>query len=73
MECTFAAGDPIPKLEWRLTDPLPFGAVQGSGDESLTLAVSNVMEKFCIACIGVNLEGKQEVSHCVNVISKCQL
>ena len=70
LECTFAAGDPIPKLEWQLTDRLPLGAVQSSQGDSLTLAVSNVMEKFCIACVGQNLEGKQEVSHCVDVLSK---
>lgn len=68
--CVPVAGTPAPDLEFKGTDgaPLPPGATVVEGTDLITLTVPNVMEKFCVDCVGSSLEGDFTDTHCVDVL-----
>lgn len=71
--CIPAGGRPVPDLEFKPEGgfgQLPSNyRVRQEGD-SIVLTVSNVLEKFCVDCVGTNLEGEHTDQHCVDVLCK---
>eukprot|EP00117_Sycon_ciliatum_P024540 scpid11042/ scgid20575/ Fibropellin-1; Epidermal growth factor-related protein 1; Fibropellin-I; SpEGF I; UEGF-1 len=69
--CIPTAGRPLPDLEYKPgvnEVGLPPNSVSTPQGDSLLLQVTNLREKFCIDCVGTNLEGEISENHCVDVI-----
>ena len=74
--CIPTAGRPLPDLEYKPgvnEVGLPPNSVSTPQGDSLLLQVTNLREKFCIDCVGTNLEGEISENHCVDVIRKYRL
>ena len=71
--CIPVGGVPVPELEYKPSDgqfQLPDKSNIREVGDTLIITVSDVREKFCIDCVGTNLEGEHIDQHCVDVLCK---